>query len=51
MCTKHEGRQFRLGVKTYVTNAEYCESMSSGGGDDNYQLQIIFTGVNEPCVN
>jgi len=38
-----------LGVKTYVTNARVL-CVSSGGGD-NDQLQIIFTGVNEPCAN
>jgi len=43
-----------LGVKTYVTNARlYCvmRVSSGGGGGDNDQLQIIFTGVNEPCAN
>jgi len=41
-----------LGVKTYVTNARVlCVSSGGGGGGDNDQLQIIFTGVNEPCAN
>lgn len=41
-----------LGVKTYVTNARlYCVMRVSSGGGDNDQLQIIFTGVNEPCAN